>query len=316
MDEFPNELIEHLMYFIKNKKVIRLINRRFKAIIDRIIFHTPSWKVRPHIDAISHLPIRILKISQIHHGNFPINRVHLALTHFILDSDLPEIAPSVVSDHPETMFFISVKYLFRCSYDKSNFIRSNVKLFTNDSRIGGMNWKTLALYKDFTFSTLSISHIECGEMPDILELLSGFKIERLILDRFGSTYQTFHRPLEPIELIKFQNIIHFSSQIFKKGDAFPLFLVNKLTNLETFHCRRKTVLNFSEFARLQKKSVSIPALHYWDHVTVSNFSIDEYTLSRIFQNCKNDDVYCRHSILIHLTKDPPKHLQFLQNTSL
>ena len=197
---------------------MRLVSRKFANIIDSIIFHTPTWKIRPSIEDISHLPIRILKISQI--------------------------------------------------------------------------------------------HSEFGERrPPIRELLSGLEIERLVLDDTS-------RSLDPNKLIKFQNIVHISSQVFERGKIFPLFLINKLAKLETFHCRRKTFMNFNEFKCLHKKSVSIPALHYWDYVTISNFSFNEYTLSKIFQDNGNNNVYCRISILIHLTKDPPKQLQFLQNTSL
>ena len=292
---------------------MRLVSRKFANIIDSIIFHTPTWKIRPSIEDISHLPIRILKISQIH-SEFgerrpPINHLSLALTHFILDSSFTEITPNVISDHPETTFFISIAYLANCSYIfKYNFTQPNVKLFTNQYYI--IDWRTLSSYKDFTFSTLSISHIEiCDEAPDILELLSGLKIERLVLDDTS-------RSLDPNKLIKFQNIVHISSQVFERGKIFPLFLINKLAKLETFHCRRKTFMNFNEFKCLHKKSVSIPALHYWDYVTISNFSFNEYTLSKIFQDNGNNNVYCRISILIHLTKDPPKQLQFLQNTSL
>ena len=295
---------------------MRLINKRFKTIIDRIIFHTPPWKRRHHIEVIKHLPIRILKISQIFNCNWryiPIYQFHLALTHFILDVDQPEIDPGVVITHPETMFFISVNHLRRCRYDKSLFMWPNVKLFTNDSYFAGTNWKTLTLYKDFTFSTLTISHIEiCDEMPDMLELLSGFKIERLILDRFSLSSKTF-RPLDPIKLIKFQNIIHFSSTILDWKKIFPLFLVNKLPNLESFHCSRETFLNFNEFKLLQMKSIDIALFLYWDHVSISNFS--DNSLSRIFHNRESENVSCRYDIIIHL-KDPPKHLQFLQNIKL
>ena len=311
MHNLPDELIVCIISFIKNKKVMRLVSRKFANIIDSIIFHTPTWKIRPSIEDISHLPIRILKISQIH-SEFgerrpPINHLSLSLTHFILDSSFTEITPNVISDHPETTFFISTGYL--TSRDKVWLsTQPNVKLFT--CRRYSINWTMLSSYKDFTFSTLTMSHIEMYDKPpDILEFLSDLKIERLVLD-------DIFPPLDPNKLIKFQNIVHISSQVFERGKIFPLFLINKLAKLETFHCRRKTFMNFSEFKCLHKKSVSIPALHYWDYVTISNFSFNEYTLSKIFQDNGNNNVYCRISILIHLTKDPPKQLQFLQNTSL
>ena len=50
-------------------------------------------------------------------------------------------------------------------------------------------------------------------------------------------------------------------------------------------------MNFNEFKCLHKKSVSIPALHYWDYVTISNFSFNEYTLSKIFQDNGNNNVF-------------------------
>ena len=296
MEELSNELIVYLMHFVKNKKVMRLVSRKFASIIDYIVFYIPSWKKRPFMEDISHLPIRILKISQIQRT--PINHLPLSLTHFILDSI--EIAPSVVNDHPETMFYISIDYLDNCSYDKSNFIRTNVKLFTSDHcRI---NSRTLPLYKDFTFSTLTISHIQCDETLDMLELLSDLKIERLILDRTS-------RPLDPIKLIKYRNIVHFSSQIFEKGKTFPLFLINKLPKLETFYCRRNTFMNFDEFKWIRMKSISFIALSYWDYMPIPNFSFSGYIHGRLFQDNTSG---IRHSIYVRLTKDPPKHLLFLQ----
>ena len=176
----------------------------------------------------------------------------------------------------------------------------------------------LTSYKDFTFSTLTMSHIEMYDKPpDILEFLSDLKIERLVLD------DTFP-PLDPNKLIKFQNIVHISSHVFEMGKIFPLFLINKLAKLETFFCDYLTFMNFTEFKCLHKKSITVsywsnvlmtnfPKSHYQDHPIISNSSLDEYTLSKIFRDDGNDNAYCRIPILIHLTKDPPKYLQFLQN---
>ena len=309
MNNLPNELLSYIFLFVKHKKSLRCVNRRFANIIDHIIFHTPVLKKRLSVQEISHLPIKILKTSQIssydHAGTRlkPLNYLPLDLTYFILDSAFTEIDPKIVIDHPRTFFFISIHYLNNCRYHKSHFLQPNVKLFTTHPCF--INWKTLRTYADFTFSTLTTSHIETwpGTTPDILGILSGLKIERLIFDR---THQT----IDPTQLLKFENIVHFSSRIFEKGKIFPLYLVDKFPNLESFHCKRKTILNIIEFKKLRKKSVDFH-LYYWCSQATSNWVWTDYTFSRIFRDGKNDNVSCRYNTLIHL-KNAPKHLLFLQ----
>ena len=311
MNKLPDEILEEIFLFIENKRILRLVNRRFAYIVDILIFHTPTWKIRPFIQDISHLPIKILKTSQI--SNYdrigekvaPLEHLPLELTYFILDSVFTEIAPSVILAHPQTTFLISIHYLNNCRYHKSHFLYPNVKLFTTAPCYN--NWDILRTYKDFTFATLTISHIETWPhtKPDILEILSGLKIERLILDKA-------EEPLDPTDLLKFENIVHFSSRIFKQGKLFPLFLVSKLPKLESFHCKRQTSLNIGEFKQLRKKSVDY-LLYY--RCAKTNWPWNDLTLSRVFRDAKDDNVYCHHSILVHL-KNIPKHLLSLQSNLL
>ena len=308
MNDLPTELLFHIFSFSEHKKSLRCVNRKFANIVDRIIFHTPVFKKRLSVYELAHLPIKVLKVSQISSYDHvgvrinPVNHLPLDLTYFILDSPFTEIDPSVVIAHPKTTFFISIYYLNNCRYHKSHFLQPNVKLYT--TRTCFMNWEILRTYKGFTFATLTTSHIGTwlGNKPDILGILAGLKIERLILDKLREN-------IDPITLLKFENVIHFSSQIFEKGKIFPLHLVNKLPKLESFHCKRKTILNIDEFNKLEKKTVDF-LLYYWCSQATSNWAWTDDTLSRIFYE-DNKNTYCRYDTLIHLKK-APEHLLTLQ----
>ena len=222
-------------------KNLRVTCKCFKSIHDHLIFSYPSFKERREISSIKHLPIHILHNSQIIGFSILPDTTRV----FILDKRYPKLNPNNIIKNPHITFIISLYHIRNNDFQYSNFLQKNVKLFTTNKCM--VNFTTLEKYKEFTFESVTFSHIEYFMTPNqtdsqrrLIDVLYHLDIKRVILD----SSQT---GIQPELLMKFRNIEYLSSNIFEPYSIFPLYLCNESKSLEIINFQYNSSLRLSEF---------------------------------------------------------------------
>lgn len=241
MLSLPSELIYRICKYLNRGSIkeLRLVNKRINDICRDIIFKNPNLKKPIPMDFLVHLPIRILRNSQI---NGEILHLPPSTSVVILDSRTPRISPQFISKYPDINFVLAVNHLRGPRvFHHSNFLLPNVKLFS--TKACPLWYSSLMKYKDFTFQHIIFSHIEHHdrEQKEIFNILSQMKIERLVMDHAFN--------IEPEQLTNFKNIVHISSRIFQP--TFPTDLCNKLPNLEIICIHRGTIIDPDYFKQFR-----------------------------------------------------------------
>ena len=242
----PNELLLRIFSLLRTTDLKRIaaVNKRINDLSQYLIFQYPSFRDPLSVKLIFHLPIQILRTSQL---RGPLLSVPPSTRVVILDKRFPTLTPKMIRENREIKFIISINYLRAPNeYHFSNFLIPNVTLFTSNNC--AIRDGVIAKYKDFSFNHLALSHLETyesyGQCRGIVGILSKAKIERLIVD-------CGHQGMETEQLLKLPNITYISSQAFPQHSIFPLYLCRKLPFIECIHLQRNTRLQFSDFTKLE-----------------------------------------------------------------
>ena len=246
-------------------KKLALVNRRLSIICRDVIFSDPVFKNHRSLSEISHLPMKILKTSNISRDSFigrnfmrkdynaiifP-NTVHTV----IMDSRRRFISPDVIRNHPHIIFIGSVDYLQDPPYHFSNYLLPNFRLYTSNSCL--ISIQRIQLYHKFRFKFLVFSHFESMfqtvSQEERLDVLAGLKIDRIILN--FCTPELKPQFLEKLENL---NIVYISSDIF--GNYYPLEIRYKLPALEIIHFSYNCTFDYNEFKKIDYIYVTISRL--------------------------------------------------------
>lgn len=238
MEALPTELIFKICGYLQKIDLKRFgtVNTRISIISQLFLFKNPSLSRPMHLSQLDHLPIQIIRNSQL---CGLIKSLQSSIRVVIMDTRFPRLNPKLIRYNPEIQFILSINFMRQPNeFQQSMYLLPNVRLMTTPRC--AISMYTLYMYREFTFQHIATSHIEVLNSKT-LEKLSNFKIERLIFD--------FCYPIEPRMLLKFKNIVYISSSIFRVH-KFPVDICNKLTALELVSINT-AISNFSIFKKFK-----------------------------------------------------------------
>ena len=259
-----------------------------------MLFKFPNFKKPLKLSVLTHLPIRILKISQIEGCLEPFPE---SLTNFIIDTRNFNLNPKIIEKNSNVNFIIALHYLRETHYHHlSNYLMENVKLYTTAQCTATIS--ILQTFQNFTFKALSVSHIEtfAYNNEDIFDFIISLKIERLSLDYLN-------KKISPKRIIGLNNIVHISSNIFDLYKEFPINLCKSIPSLESVHFRFNTLVHFDDFLSLQKTAISNGSTIFKD--------IKFHSL-KFYSHLREGVVQVRHELHLQLKKVPEKWIQSLE----
>ena len=156
--DFPPEVLERIMKYLSCREILsaRTICTYFRNIINVVYFKFPNFKEPIKLSVLTHLPIQILKISQIQGLLEPFPE---SLTNFIIDTRNFQLNPQIIEKNSRVNFIIALHHLREPrQHHLSHYLMENVKLYTTCQCAATV--PILQTFRDFTFKALSMSHIE------------------------------------------------------------------------------------------------------------------------------------------------------------
>ena len=290
-----------------------LVNKRLSKLTKDVLFYSPKFRNPVMLADIRHLPIRVIRISDIrtveflcgcfskrdHENNFFPPSVNTV----ILDSRSRVITPNIIRRNSEIMFIASTNYLSNSAYHFSNYLLPNFALYTSSSCM--ISIQRLQQYRDFRFKFLIFSHFEAifqtVSQEERLDALAELNIDRVILNFCAPVIKP-----QFFEKISRLNIVFLSSDIF--GKFFPLQICPKLSGLEIIHFRQGCQFEYSEFEKIRYISVTG---YYIGYYGPCNCNLKEYepNISHLIKKDKCGLAKARISFYLYLKsgKDSTLH---------
>ena len=299
MDLAP-EVLERIIRYLGCRELLaaRAICTYFRNVINVVYFKFPNFKTPVEISALTHLPIQILRFSQVH-GLLEI--CPESLTTFIIDTRNP-LNPRIIKENTRVNFIMALHHLREPhKYHFSHYLLENVKLYTTCQCAATV--PILQTFRDFTFKALSISHIETFPYSDedIFDFVISLKIERLTLDYL-------EKKISPERVVGLKNLVHLSSNIFDRFQEFPIKICALIPSLESIHLRFHTFVHFGDFASLLQNI----KMAFLNNVTVTPTNID-FIFSKLFFLPGEGVVRVRSETSIRVKMLPERWIQSLEH---